>query len=136
VRFGWIETNVVVIDDIWAMIGGCTIRRRRLTFDGSSDLVFTDTLIENGRSAAIRDYRRALLANLPGIPIDSAQPSYVALSDANTAFGVVRDALSGGGLGKISTIWDGTTPGLTPASPLSVDEANPTVATSTNSWQC
>jgi hypothetical protein len=124
-RSARVETNVVVIDDIWAMIGGCTIRRRGLTFDGSSDLVFTDTLIENGRSAAIRDFRRALLANRLGIPIDSTQPSYVALSDANTAFGVVQDALSGGGLGKIAPIWDGTAPGDTPATPLPVDQANP-----------
>jgi hypothetical protein len=40
------------------MIGGCSFRRRGLTFDGGSDLVFTDTLMENGRSAAIRDSSR------------------------------------------------------------------------------
>jgi hypothetical protein len=120
-----VETNVVIIDDIWAMVGGCTIRRRGLTFDGSSDLVFTDTLLENGRSAAIRDFRRALIANRLGISANSTQSSYVALSDATTAFGVIQDALSGGGLGKISSIWDGTTPGLTPATALTADEANP-----------
>lgn len=124
-RFARVETNVVVIDDIWALIGGCTIRRRGLTFDGSSDLVLTDTLIENGRSAQIRDFRRGLMANRLGISIDSTEPSFVALSDAHTAFGVVQDALTGGGLGKLSSIWDGTTPGLTPATPLPIDEANP-----------
>jgi hypothetical protein len=124
-RFARVETNVVIIDDIWAMVGGCTIRRRGLTFDGSSDLVFTDTLLENGRSAAIRDFRRALIANRLGISANSTQSSYVALSDATTAFGVIQDALSGGGLGKISSIWDGTTQGLTPASALTADEANP-----------
>jgi hypothetical protein len=124
-RFGRVETTAVVIDDIWALVGGCTWRRRGLTFDGSSDLVFTDTLLENGRSAAIRDFRRGLMANRLGIPADSSQSSYVALSDPDTAFGLIRDALSGGGLGKVSSIWDGTTPGLTPATPLTADEANP-----------
>lgn len=124
-RFARVETNVVIIDDNWAMIGGSSFRRRGLTFDGSSDLVLTDTLLENGRSVAIRDFRRAMLANRLGIPIDSTQSSYVALSEAHTAFGVIQDALSGGGSGKISSIWDGTTPGLTPATPLGFDQANP-----------
>jgi hypothetical protein len=124
-RFARVETNVVIIDDQWSMIGGCSFRRRGLTFDGSSDLVFTDTLLENGRSPAIRDFRRGLMANRLGIPFDSTQASYVALNEAATAFGVIRDALAGGGLGKISSIWDGTTPGLTPATPLTPDQANP-----------
>jgi hypothetical protein len=124
-RFARVETNVVIIDDIWAMVGGCTLRRRGLTFDGSSDLVFTDTLIENGRSAAIRDFRRGLMANRLGIPSISTQASYVALNEPGTAFGVIRDALAEGGLGKMSSIWDGTTPGLTPATPLTADQANP-----------
>ena len=124
-RFARVETNVVLVDDIWAMVGGCTLRRRGLTFDGSSDLVFTDTLLENGRSAAIRDFRRGLMANRLGIPSLSTEATYVALNEPSTAFGVIRDALSKGGVGKMSSIWDGTTPGLTPATPLTADQANP-----------
>jgi hypothetical protein len=124
-RFARVESNVVIIDDVWAMVGGSTFRRRGLTFDGSSDLVFTDTLLENGHSAAIRDFRRGLMANRLGIPANSTESTYVALSDAVTAFGIIRDALAGGGLGKLSSIWDGTTPGLTPATPLTADQANP-----------
>jgi hypothetical protein len=122
-RFARVETGVVVIDDIWTMIGGGTFRRRGLTFDGSSDLALTDTLIENGRSAAIRDFRRALMANRLGIPIDSAQPTYVALSEAATAFTAVQQGLAAGG--KIAPVWDGTTPGLVPTPPLTAAEANP-----------
>jgi hypothetical protein len=107
------------------MIGGCSFRRRGLTFDGSSDLVLTDTLIENGRSPAIRNFRRALMAIRLGIPIDSTQPSFVALSEARSSFTVIQDALSGGGNGKISTVWDGTIAGITPATALPVDQANP-----------
>lgn len=124
-RFARVETNVVIIDDIWAMIGGCTLRRRGLTFDGSSDLAFTDTQLQNGYSVAIRDFRRGLMASRLGVPADSTQPTYVALSDANTAFGVIQDALTAGGLGKMSTLWDGTTSGITPATPLTADQANP-----------
>jgi hypothetical protein len=66
-----------------------------------------------------------MIANRLGISIDSTQPSFVALNEAHTAFTVIQDALSGGGNGKISTIWDGTTPGVTPATPLPADQANP-----------
>jgi hypothetical protein len=127
-RFSRVETNVVIIDDTWAMIGGSSMRRRGLTFDGSSDLVVTDTLVENGRSAAIRDFRRNLMANRLGIPIDSTKPSYVALSEAATAFRLVGDALAAGGLGDISPVWDGTVPtapGVTLATPLPPNQANP-----------
>jgi len=120
-----VETNVVIIDDIWAMVGGCTFRRRGLTFDGSSDLAFTDTQLENGRSVAIRDFRRALMAARLGIAADSTQSSYVALNESATAFALIQDALSGGGLGKIAPVWDGSTPGLTRAMALPADEANP-----------
>jgi hypothetical protein len=124
-RYARVETNVVIIDDNWIMSGGASIRRRGLTFDGSSDVVLTDTLIENGRSVAIRDYRRALMANRLGIVPDSSQPSFVALSDPATAFKVVRDALDAGGLGDISPVWDGTAPGVTLAVPLPIDQSNP-----------
>jgi hypothetical protein len=124
-RFARIESNVVIVDDIWGMAGACSFRRRGLTFDGSSDLVFTDTLIENGRSAAIRDFRRGLMAGRLGIPADSSAPSFVALSDAATAFKVVSDAVGAGGLGNITPVWDGTAPGVTLATALPADNANP-----------
>ena len=124
-RYSRVETNVVIIDDSWAMIGGATIRRRGLTFDGSSDLVFTDMLLENGRSAAIRDFRRNLLASRLGVQPDSSQPSFVALGEASTAFSFARDVVAAGGLGDVSPVWDGTTPGLSPATGLTADQANP-----------
>jgi len=124
-RFARVETNVVVVDDNWAMIGGCSLRRRGLTFDGSSDLVVTDTQLENGRSPALRDFRRAMMANRLGIPIDSTQASFVALGEAHSAFSVIQDALAGDGNGKIAAIWDGTVAGISPATPLPADQANP-----------
>lgn len=103
-RYARVETNVVIIDDNWIMSGGATIRRRGLTFHGSSDVVLTDTLIENGRSVAIR----AIVERANGQPSRhcsySSQPSFVALNDPVTAFKVVRDALDAGGLGDISPV--------------------------------
>lgn len=124
-RFSRVESNVVIVDDNWAMIGGCSMRRRGLTFDGSSDLVVTDTLLENGRSAAIRDFRRGLMAGRLGIPLDSSAPSFVALSDAAPAFQVMKDAISAGGLGNITPVWDGADPGVTLATALPAEQANP-----------
>jgi hypothetical protein len=124
-RFARVETNVMIIDDNWLLSGGSSFRRRGLTFDGSSDIVLTDTLLENGRSAAIRDYRRTLMANRLGIPIDSSQPSFVALNEPATAFQLVRDALDAGGLGDIAPVWDGTAPGFTLATALPAEQSNP-----------
>jgi hypothetical protein len=124
-RFSRVETNAVVVDDTWTMIGGATLRRRGLTFDGSSDLVVTDTLLENGKSAAIRDFRRTMMANRLGVKVDSAQPSFVALSESTTAFRFVSDVVAAGGLGDVSPIWDGVTPGVNPTTPLTQDQANP-----------
>jgi hypothetical protein len=124
-RFSRIETNVVIVDDAWAMIGGATLRRRGLTFDGSSDVVVTDTLIENAHSPAIREFRRKVMTNRLGIEPASSQPSFVALSEGTTAFRLVRDIVNAGGLGDVSPVWDGVTPGLDLATPLTADQANP-----------
>jgi hypothetical protein len=124
-RYSRIETTVVIVDDCWMLIGGSTFRRRGLTFDGSSDLVLTDTQVENGRSPAIRDFRRALLAARLGIPTDQEHPSYVQMFDGQRAFSLIRQTLQGGGLGKIDLWWSGQTPGVTPATPLPIAQANP-----------
>jgi hypothetical protein len=82
-------------------------------------------LLETGRSTAIRDFRRNLLANRLGVKADSSQPAFVALSESATAFNFVRDVVATGGLGDVSPVWDGTTPGVDPTTPLDVDQANP-----------
>lgn len=124
-RYSRIETTIVIVDDRWMLVGSSTFRRRGLTFDGSSDLVLTDTHLENGRSPAIRDFRRALLAARLGIPTDQEHPSYVQLFDGRQAFALIRQLLQSGGLGKIDRWWNGQTPGITPTAPLTMDQANP-----------
>ncbi|MEZ6062520.1 MAG: hypothetical protein R3C19_19430 [Planctomycetaceae bacterium] len=57
-----IEATTVVVDDTWALVGSSTFRRRGLTFDGSSDVVFTDTNLRQHVSPDIARFRRDLLA--------------------------------------------------------------------------
>jgi hypothetical protein len=66
-----------------------------------------------------------MMANRLGVKVDSAQPSFVALSESTTAFRFVSDVVAAGGLGDVSPIWDGVTPGVNPTTPLTQDQANP-----------
>ena len=124
-RYSRIETTVIIIDDCWALVGGSTFRRRGFAFDGSSDLVFTDMQQVHGRSPAIRDFRRSLMAARLGIPADAEHPSYVQLNDGQRSFQLVRQMLQSGGLGYIDLLWSGFTPNVTATPALTMDQANP-----------
>lgn len=127
-----LESTVVIVDDVWAMVGSSTFRRRGLTFDGGSDLVFTDFDLVKGRSAAIAAFRRKLLADRLGVPAFTTNsfgtmpdPTFIRLADGVEAFYAVREWLVAGGLGKIERLWNGITPGVTAVPPVSLDLGNP-----------
>ncbi|GAB4559340.1 MAG: hypothetical protein Tsb0020_05080 [Haliangiales bacterium] len=129
-----LESTVVIVDDVWAMIGSSTVRRRGLTFDGGSDVVFTDTDLVSGRSPTIANFRRQLMAARLGVPgsgfnggIAQPDPNHVRLSDGQEAFYVIRERLIAGGLGKIERLWNGETQGVPTidTSSVSIDLANP-----------
>jgi hypothetical protein len=124
-RYSRIESTVVIVDDCWMLIGGSAFRRRGLSFDGSSDAVLSDTQLENGRSPAIRNFRRSLLAARLGIPDDQEHPSFVQLFDGHASFRLIRQTLQAGGLGNIDLWWNGQTPGITTTTPLPIAQANP-----------
>src|SRR6266487_4452651 len=91
-----LESTVVIVDDVWALVGSSTFRRRGLTFDGGSGLVFTDTDLVNGRSPAIANVRRQLMATRLGVRAAETNdfgtmpdPNFVRLSDGIEAFRVV-----------------------------------------------
>lgn len=115
-----LESTTVIVDDVWALVGSSTLRRRGLTFDGSTDLVVTGQDLVDGRSPAIAALRRSLQASRLGIPApDPVAPgsvpplptsSFVRLSDGVEAFHEIRDVLRGGGQGRITR--------LTPADPV------------------
>jgi len=131
-RFSRLESTVVIIDDVWAMAGSSTFRRRGLTFDGGSDLVFTDFDVVEGASPNIVAFRRQLMANRLGIDVSTdataiPNPNWVRLRDGGEAFFVVREMIIAGGLGKIDLLWNGRTEGVDPISPTSIpyDLVNP-----------
>jgi hypothetical protein len=113
-----VESTVIVIDDVWAMVGGCTFRRRGLTFDGSTDVVLTDTTLLDGASPAIRDFRRALMARWLGVgPVPAPRmpdPTWVRLRDGVEAFHAIRSVLRAGGLGRIERLGGAFGPAVNP----------------------
>jgi hypothetical protein len=120
-------TSVVIVDDLWALVGTSAMRRRGLTFDEGLDLVLFDRKLEEGRGVAIADLRRRLMAGHLGIaaPAAGAIPhaSWVALADGHQAFAVFRQLLDQEGAGLIEKLWDGDVPGVPaiPASDFPVD---------------
>ena len=122
-----LESTVVIVDDVWAMVGSSTIRRRGLTFDGGSDLVFTDTDLVNGRSPTIANFRRQLMAARLGVSAAETNDfgtmpnaNFIRLNDSVEAFSAIREMLIAGGLGKIERLWNGELPGVTHIPPDSV----------------
>ena len=126
------ESTVVIVDDLWALVGSSTFRRRGLTLDGSSDLVFTDGDLVSGRSASIANFRRQVMAARLGVPTSDTNafgtmpdPNFIRLGNGVEAFYAIREMLVAGGLGKIDRLWKGRTPGVPPLTPTSIDLANP-----------
>jgi hypothetical protein len=103
-----LATTVALVDDTWMLVGSSTLRRRGLSFDGSSDLVLTDTVYENGACVALARYRRTLMAQRLGIPpTDNGlpHPAFVQLLDGASAFDVVSEVLEVGGAGRVEPLW-------------------------------
>ncbi len=113
-----LTTNIVIVDDVWALIGTSTIRRRGLTFDGGVDVVLFDRSIRDGRGAAIGDLRRRLMAEHLGVKPPATgevpQANWVQLNDGPSAFTAIKQLLDQGGAGLIEPLWDGRIPGITP----------------------
>lgn len=113
-----IENNIIIVDDQWALIGSSAIRRRGLTFDGSTDLVFTDFDTTNGYAPAIRQLRKQLFAQRLGITGNAtASTKAVLLENPLETFNLIRQMLIAGGLGKIERLWNGRTEGVAFAEP-------------------
>jgi len=116
-RQSFLENMLVIVDDTWALLGSSALRRRGLTFDGGTDLVFTDTQRIKGKSPAIAAFRRNIMAKRLGITqIESSgfgpltHPDFVRLKDGVEAFYLIRETLRTGGLGKISRIFNAPKP--------------------------
>jgi hypothetical protein len=123
-------TNIVLVDDVWAMVGTSNLRRRGLMFDGGQDIVLLDRTIVNGKSAGIAAFRRQVMADHLSLqnqnstlPIPHA--TQVRLNDIHESFFVFKELLSQGGAGLIRPIWAGDLTDITPSSFPSDDMADP-----------
>lgn len=127
-----IEATTVIVDDIWGLVGSSTFRRRGLTFDGSSDVVFTDANLRHHVSPAIAAFRRRVMAARLGIPSSETNsfgiipnPVFVQLNDGVQSFHAIRELLVAGGLGRIARLWNGKIPNVAEIEPATQDQADP-----------
>lgn len=106
-----VRGSVVIVDDVWALIGTSTLSRRGLTFDGGLDVSLLDRRLTGGVSQQIRDLRRRLMARMLGRAAPAAgatpDPGWVRLAQMRSAFDLVAETLALGGEGKIAPLWPG-----------------------------
>ncbi len=116
--------QLVIVDDMWMLIGSSSFRRRGLQFDGSQDVAALDKAIVNGKSAGIRAFRIKLLEEHLNLQNSAGLTPglQVRLRDLRESFYAIKELLDSGGAGLISPLWEGDRLGLTPATD---DLANP-----------
>lgn len=122
-----LEQTVMIVDDVWALVGSSSFRRRGLSFDGSSDIVLTDNQRSNGHSLAIKQMRVGLLKQRLGIPLsDTTSSRALQLQNIQACFGMIRQQLIAGGLGKIERLFNGHERGVPYVDPtINRELANP-----------
>ncbi len=116
--------TLVFVDDMWLFGGSGSFNRRGFMFDGNLSLVCFNREIDDGRSKAIRSFRRKLMQThlgtdpLPGSPAPGfVHPNIARLADLDEAFFAVADMLEQGGSGLISDLFDGVVTGQDPIPP-------------------
>ena len=107
-----IRSTVIIVDDVWCLLGTSVPRRRGFTFDEGADVVGFDRKLNGGYSATIRDFRRNLMALHLGAekPTAGTIPSatWVRLGQPASAFLAVKELLDQGGRGLVEPLWPGT----------------------------
>lgn len=109
-----LRSTVVIVDDVWALVGTSHFRRRGMTFDGAADVVSMDRALgPRGTSASIARFRQELMATRLGVPIPAGPAGtsalWTRLAEPEGAFDVLADLLASGGLGRCSPVWAGPT---------------------------
>ena len=105
--------SLVVVDDVWALVGSSTTSRRGLTFDGGIDVSFVGSSLRDGVSATVADLRRASMARLLGVAPpaagspDTPDPRWIQLAQPLPAFRLMAETLERGGDGLLEPLWPG-----------------------------
>ena len=113
-----INSHCVLVDDVWGLCGSSGISQRSLYFDGSTDVVFCDKQLRNGKSLALANFRRNLM--LQYIRSDNALPNLpdanvVFLQNGRSAFELLRTLVDNGGSGMIKPFALETAPTVSPS---------------------
>ncbi|WP_121355638.1 phospholipase D-like domain-containing protein [Flavisolibacter nicotianae] len=95
-----LNTQTIIVDDVWALSGTGSISQRGLFFDGSTDVVFCDKQLRRGKSTVITNLRRNLMLHY--LRLDNEQTNLpssnkVFLQDGTRAFEMLKELLRGGG---------------------------------------
>jgi len=110
-RHAALRTTVVIVDDVWALVGTSHLRRRGMTFDEGVDVSSMDRRLDgDGASTAIRTFRQALMASLAGVnapPPGTTDPLFSRLAGTRSCYDVIVDLVGEGGLGHLSPFWPG-----------------------------
>ncbi|HOZ50713.1 MAG TPA: hypothetical protein PLU17_02565 [Chitinophagaceae bacterium] len=126
-RDNFVQNNIIIVDDQWALIGSSSMHRRGLSFDGSADMVFTDLDTIHGHANSIKQFRKLILSQRIGVSGNATIDSKAVMIDNPAlSFKLIREMLVAGGLGKIEPLWNGRTEGIVFSEP-SIDRllANP-----------
>ncbi|MEO5711344.1 MAG: hypothetical protein ABIQ59_16165 [Nocardioidaceae bacterium] len=121
--------SLVVVDDVWALVGTSTWSRRGQTFDGSIDVAFLDRALRDGRSAGVAELRRTAMARTLGVkpPVtgsaETPDPRWVQLAQPGPAYALMAQTLARGGDGLLEPLWSGLPESELPA--LDVAIADP-----------
>jgi hypothetical protein len=123
-----VRSTVVLVDDVFALVGTSHLRRRGMTFDGGVDVASMDrALNDRGVSAGVARFRQELMATRLGITIPTGPANTTALwtrlAEPDSAFYVLADLLAGGGLGRCAPVWAGPTDTL--VIPATDDNSDP-----------
>jgi phosphatidylserine/phosphatidylglycerophosphate/cardiolipin synthase-like enzyme len=94
----------MIVDDVWAIMGSSNFSRRGFFFDGSTDLVFCDRRLKNGKSLSVTNLRRNLMLQYirsgkgtNDLPVSNK----VLLQNGRSAFDMLKALVDGGGAAMI-----------------------------------
>lgn len=119
-RSAVIRSTVVIVDDVYALVGTSHFRRRGMTFDGGCDVASVDRALNGrGTSTAIARFRQELMANKLGVPVPAGPGTssalWTRLAEPESAFDVLADLLATGGQGRCTPVFAGPTDTLVTA---------------------
>ncbi|MEO5653406.1 MAG: hypothetical protein ABIN79_04425 [Marmoricola sp.] len=122
------RSTVVLVDDVYALVGTSHWRRRGMTFDGGCDVVSLDRRLDDrGASRAVTRFRQELLASRLGVAVPASAASstsmWTRLAEPESAYDVLVDLLRTGGQGHCTPVWAG--PQDTTVIPEAVDTVDP-----------